>query len=166
MSAYSFRGFVTQRRQPSPVPEPSTPRQILLPDRLYVGQQPVGGGEDEAGSDRFSVEVHAGLFRCPVSLLGIAAATASDHVLPTGAATTAARKHVVERQVVGVNAAVLAGVVVTAEQVLAVERYPLAVRAANVAPEADNAGDGEDTGWRPKDLVAVLYPFGGLMHEQ
>src|SRR5690606_41612692 len=116
-------------------------RQVLRPDRVDVGHHAVGAGEHEPRGVGLPAQAHVGLLRRAVALLGVARLAAGHDVLPGGGAAAAAGDHVVEGQVVGAAAAVLADVVVAPVDVLAGVRHALTERRANVALQPDHAGD-------------------------
>ncbi len=70
---------------------------------------------------RFADEMQTRLLRRAVRLLGIALDAGANNVLPSGRATSIARDHVIEIQITPVEdlAAILAGVVITLEDIMA-----------------------------------------------
>ncbi len=110
--------------------------------------------------------MHFGLFGRAVTLFGVALAAAGNHVFPTCIAATTARVYVVERQVTRANAAILAGVVISSEDVLAVKGHALVVRAFHVLFEFDDAGNNKNLAGGAQDFVRVLEPLGNVVHQE
>lgn len=86
---------------------------------------------------RLAEQLHACRLQHPAALLVIATAAGCDQVLPAVAATQTARDDMVQRQLHILAAAILAGVMVTAEDLLLVQ-FDFGSGAAHHALQADH----------------------------
>lgn len=99
----------------------------------------------------FADEVHAGFVRGAVALAGVAGNAGTDNVFPRGGPAAVARDDVVEVQVFALEnfAAVLAGIIVALEDVVAREfhfllRHPIIHEEKDDLRHADAEGNGVD----------------------
>jgi len=93
---------------------------------------------------RRSQGIHAGLFRRHAAFEMVAARTGCDEIVPVRFAAQVARDNVVDRQVVRLPAAVLAGVIIPAEDLLA-SQFDDGARPFDHLSQADH-------GWQGKGL--------------
>ena len=114
---------------------------------------------------RLSLETKPGLVERLAALAVVAGLARGDQVLPAVGATAVARHHVVERQVVGLAAAVLAGVPVAREDLATAELHARP-RPADEVLETDHGGRAELRPRRPNHLVVVLDHLGLLTEQQ
>ena len=117
------------------------------------------------GSNGRAKETQAGLLERLATLAVVARLARGDEVLPGVSATPMARNDVVEGQVVGLAAAVLAGMPVAREDLAAGQLDPRS-RAADQVLEADDGGRAVFGPRRPDHLVVVLDHFGLLAEHE
>src|SRR5262249_60324406 len=101
-----------------------------------------------------------------VALEEVASQARGDHVGPRGLATTRSRNHVVDGQLLASSAAVLAGVAVTAQDVLLVEGHTLQDGLANVDGKPDDGRQVEAPRRGPDGSRGRLDAFGLTAQEE
>ncbi len=114
-------------------------RQLLLPFGADV--RVVGGYVEKPGDTRlygFGLQPHASFLRRSARLLSVAGRAGADDVLPGVRPVAVARYHVVERQVPCLLAAILAGVVITFENLQPCQPSYRTRRAFNHIRQADD----------------------------
>ncbi len=131
----------------------------MFPGRVGVGQ---GGDIDEWAPFRafgFAEQFHADFGGKPVGFARVARQTAANDVLPSGHAAAVARGDVIEVEIGAFEflAAILAGVVVTLENVVTRELYFLA-RETIKHLQQDQARDTDASGNSADGISAVVKP--------
>lgn len=74
--------------------------------------------------------------------------------------------YVVERQVTRAHPAILAGVVIAPEHILAVKSHTLVVRAFDIFFELDDARHDKNLTRGAEDFVTILEPFRDVVHQE
>lgn len=87
-------------------------------------------------SSRLTIEIHTGFSGCPVAFLDIAFQAGRCHIIPGVDTASRARHDMVDCQVVSSYSAILAGVIITMENIAPREAY-LFVRDFHIMPEPD-----------------------------
>ena len=114
---------------------------------------------------RFAMEAQACLVKRLAALAVVAPLARGDEILPGVSAATMARHDVIQGQVVGLPAAVLAGVPVAGEDLSTAELHPGPGSADHVLEPYDG-GRAELRPRRPDHLVVVLDHLGLLPEQQ
>ena len=111
--------------------------EVLFPF-VPLGQELVGHVEKRTAARRAwrLYQLHVGLFRRPPRFFPIAVHAGAHHVLPAVRAAPVARHHVVQRQVLALRPAVLAGIPVPVEDFIA-GHFPLSVRPPDMLGQPD-----------------------------
>src|SRR5262245_63585810 len=143
--------------------------QVLAPrveQRAGVRMAEHMGREDEARMHGLAGQSHAHLVGEAVAFPEVAAQTGGDHIGPGRLAAARARHDMVHGQPLPTPIAVLAGVAVTPQNVLLVERDPIQERLPDVDGQPDHRRQGEHQGGRPYDAGGGLHRLGLAAEEQ
>ena len=108
---------------------------------------------------RLAQQLHVRLAWRPARLAMIAAHTSANHVVPRVRPFPPARQDVVQRQLPGPLAAVLAGIAVSVEHRLARKSSPHYGTLHHI-DQSDHRGSGEQIGHTSNVAAPILYEFG------